>query len=603
MDNPIFITDASDEKPRERIVSDVGNEKSYDVTLAYDEKKLKDPQTKERAVWSNSVEFVMSCIALSVGLGNVWRFPFVALENGGGAFVIPYLICLIFIGKPSYYMEMAIGQFSSGNSIRVFNSVPVLKGVGMGQVMATAFVMTYYSSIMATTLSYLIDSFYPTLPWSYCRPEWDPCIPSDPSLGVNITRSNLTRSSAEFYYINDVIRALPNILEGGIGTPIWPLVGYLVLSWVIIGGVVMKGVKTSGKASYFLAIFPYVVMLILLGKALTLPGSLDGIIYFFTPQWDKILLPSVWMAAVTQMFFSLSVYFGIIAAYASYNKFDNNVQRDANIVTSLDTVASMLSGCTIFAIIGHLAHELGVQDISEVVMSGPGLAFISYPDAISKFQNIPQLYGVLFFFMLFILGLGSMVAIVSCLTTIIKDHFTKFKGWQVVIVFSVFGCLTGIPYLTPGGQSLLRLVDFYGASFVVLILALVQLIAYCYIYGVPRFRRDIKFMLGFLPNWFWTVCWWAITPGLICLIVIATFVTFELETDGDHYAFPTWAHVFGWCLSASAFIQVPIFAIHRIRTRPGTTLLEKIKLSFAPAERWGPRDEETFQRYKESLNR
>lgn len=136
-----------------------------------------------------------------MGLGNIWRFPFVALENGGGAFVIPYIIVLILIGKPSYFMEMAVGQFCSGNSVKVFNCVPILKGVGMGQAIATIFVSTYYSATMAITLRYLVDSFRPTLPWSVCKPEWGPCIPSTPTDDTNATWSNETRSSAELYYL------------------------------------------------------------------------------------------------------------------------------------------------------------------------------------------------------------------------------------------------------------------------------------------------------------------------------------------------------------------------------------------------------------------
>lgn len=225
--------------------------------------------------------------------------------------------------------------------------------------------------------------------------------------------------------------------------------GYLTLSWLIISLILLRGVKSTGKASYFLAIFPYIVMLILLIRALTLPGSFNGIKFFFTPQWDKISQPSVWYAAITQVFFSLNTYFGSIVSYASYNKFDHNIYRDSNIVTTLDTFTSLLSGCTIFAIVGHLAHEVGVTDISLVVKGGPGLAFISYPEAISKFKNVPQIYAVLFFFMLFVLALGCIVAMVTCITTLMKDTFKWINNWQAVLGFAIFGIVTGSVYLTP----------------------------------------------------------------------------------------------------------------------------------------------------------
>lgn len=166
----------------------------------------------------------------------------------------------------------------------------------------------------------------------------------------------------------------------------------------------IKGIKSSGRASYFIVVFPYIVLITLLVKALTLPGSIDGIIFFFVPEWSKMLQPSVWYAAAVQVFFSLNIFFGTVVMYSSFNKFDHNVYRDSNIVTLMDTFTSLLAGTTIFAVLGNFAYELG-EDISEVVQEGPGLTFISYPAAISQFRNVPQLYSVLFFMMFYLLPL------------------------------------------------------------------------------------------------------------------------------------------------------------------------------------------------------
>jgi solute carrier family 6 (neurotransmitter transporter, glycine) member 5/9 len=278
-------------------------------------------------------------------------------------------------------MEMVFGQFSSRGSVKVFDCVPAMRGVGVGQMLSVAIVATYYSSLMALTLSYFANSFREILPWSNCKSEWGAaCIPSAMSThnDRNMVWSNTTKSSAELYFLKDVLRAKDHINDG-IGTPNWILVLFLAISWTIVFLTLVKGVKSSGKASYVLAIFPYFVLVILLVRAVTLPGSLNGIKYFLTPQWDKILDPKVWYAAVTQVFFSLSVCFGNIIMYSSYNKFGHNVYRDANIVTTLDTFTSLLAGCCIFGILGHLAHELGVQDVASVIKPGAGLAFISYP--------------------------------------------------------------------------------------------------------------------------------------------------------------------------------------------------------------------------------
>jgi solute carrier family 6 amino acid transporter-like protein 5/7/9/14 len=419
------------------------------TTMQVSDEKSHKKQPKERDSWGKGIEFLLSCIAMSVGLGNIWRFPFIALENGGGAFVIPYIIVLFLIGKPCYFMEMVMGQFSSRGSVKVFDCAPAMRGVGVGQVVSIAIVATYYSSLMALTLSYFANSFNEILPWSGCKSEWNAtCIPSGYQHSDNMTWSNDTQSSAELYFLKDVLRAKDNI-DDGVGVPNWTLVMFLAISWGLVFLTLIKGVRSSGKASYVLAIFPYVVLSILFVRAVTLPGAFNGIKYFLTPQWDKILEIKVWYAAVTQVFFSLSVCFGNIIMYASYNKFTHNVYRDANIVTTLDTFTSLLAGCCIFGILGHLAHELGVEDISTVVKSGAGLAFISYPDAITKFKALPQVFSVLFFLMLYLLGIGSNVAMMSCIMTVVRDRFKKVKNWHAALGFAIFGTVCGSVYMTP----------------------------------------------------------------------------------------------------------------------------------------------------------
>ncbi|CRK96984.1 CLUMA_CG010330, isoform A [Clunio marinus] len=563
------------------------------------EKDVTKPSYQEREKWGKDIEFLFSCIALSVGLGNIWRFPFVALANGGGAFVIPYIIVLVLVGRPVYFLEMMLGQFSNKNSVTVYNCVPAFRGVGVGQVFATSVVLTYYSSIMAITLRYLFDSFRSELPWSVCRPEWENCIPANIEISENTTWSSDARSSAELYFLKVVIQARDNILDG-IGWPVWNLVGFLALSWFVVFLVLIKGVKSAGKASYVLAIFPYTILLILLIRSLTLPGAFKGIEYFFTPQWEKIIQPSVWYAAVTQVFFSLNIFFGSIVMYASYNRFDNKLYRDVNIVTSLDTFTSLLAGCTIFGIIGHLAHELGVEDVSTVIAPGPGLAFISYPLAISRFTLFPNGFSAIFFIMLYVLGVGTSVAMTSVITTIIKDHCPKIKIWQAVLIVAVVGTIVGSVYLTPGGQSVLELVDFYGSTLIAFILANAQLVGFCYIYGVNRLLNDVNFMLGYYPNFFWKICWRFITPILMTAIAIYFFIFFEIPTDGN-YEFPAVAHAIGWCLTAIGLIPFPIFAFYRIYFRKENTWWEKIKSAFRPTESWGPRDPVLLKKYKESL--
>lgn len=250
------------------------------------------------------------------------------------------------------------------------------------------------------------------------------------------------------------------------GAPDWQLALYLFAAWAFVFLVAFKGVKSSGKVSYFLALFPYVVMIALLIRASTLKGAADGILFFIRPKWDQLLNPKVWYAAVTQCFFSLNIGFGSIVMYSSYNDFNHNInryvtddlhvvwfnefpRRDAMIVSFLDTFTSLLAGFTIFAILGNLASNLDTTIENVVKTGGTGLAFISYPDAISKFDVVPQLFAVLFFFMLFVLGIGSLIALQSCAATILKDSFPNLKSWWIAAGTCIGGFLIGLVYITP----------------------------------------------------------------------------------------------------------------------------------------------------------
>ncbi|XP_064537865.1 sodium-dependent nutrient amino acid transporter 1 [Drosophila montana] len=559
-----------------------------------------EEQGKQRDGWNNDIEFLMSCIALSVGLGNVWRFPFIALENGGGAFLIPYLIVLLLVGKPVYYLEMLMGQFSSRGSVKVYDFVPIMRGIGYGQVLATGIVTTYYATLMALTLRYFVESFYPTLPWSYCREEWgSSCLDSAPHQEsvVNGNQSTVRTTSAEFYFTNIILREKASI-DDGIGYPSWSLSLTLAVAWLIIAGIMFRGVKSSGKASYFLALFPYLVMLILLVRALTLPGASDGVLYFLKPQWHKLLEPQVWYAAVTQVFFSLAICFGNIIMYASYNRFGQNIYRDANIVTTLDTFTSLLSGIIIFGILGNLAYENNTTDISSVVNGGPGLAFISYPDAIAKFKVLPQVFSVLFFLMLFVLGIGSNVGMVSCLTTVLKDQFTQIKQWHIVVFISIVGYLLGLLYITPGGQYVLNLLDFFGATFVALVLAIFELLAIGWVYGVKRVCRDVEFMLGIKTSIYYRICWAVITPLLMFAILVYMLALYEPLKYKD-YTYQSGVYVFGWCLSAFGVGQLLFWAVPVVRRQPAELgLWQRIRKAFEPLPNWGPADPNTLKRYQ-----
>ncbi|XP_002069142.3 sodium-dependent nutrient amino acid transporter 1 [Drosophila willistoni] len=593
----------------------IGNRSSVQILLegvkskppsASDLPELMTQNQKPRDNWGSSLEFLMSCIALSVGLGNVWRFPFTALENGGGAFLVPYLVVLFLVGKPIYYMEMLLGQFSSRGVIGVFDFSPLMRGVGYAQLFALGVLATYYASVMALTLRYFFDSFAIELPWSYCRPEWlsEGCVNASSSVDAlsDLAKqpSNITLTTSTKFYLERVVLNETKSLDNGIGYPNANLALMLAISWLTVTLIIIRGVKSSGKASYVLALFPYVIMFLLLIRALTLPGAIDGVMYFLTPQWNKILEPNVWYNAVTQVFFSLAVCFGVIIMYSSYNRFNHNVYRDAHIVTTLDTFTSMLSGIIIFGILGNLAHESGATDIKSMIKTispGTGLAFISYPEAIAKFKWMPQIFSLLFFAMLFMLGVGSNVGMVSCIMSVIKDKFVNAKIWLIVVGLSLIGYSVGLIYITPGGQYLLTLIDRHGVTFVSLVSAIFELIAVGWVYGTKRLCEDAEFMLNIKTSYYYRICWSIVTP--LVMIVIFGYNLYSMPALEYHdQGFSSVYRVIGWCITAVILGQLIYWACYANYKQSKGSLLTRLRESAKPLADWGPLDSKKLIDYQ-----
>ncbi|CAL1682501.1 unnamed protein product [Lasius platythorax] len=581
--NEAFQLDGFDS--HENVPPDYKTATHHDKQQEHSESSTVNKETE----WGGRLEFLMACIATSVGLGNVWRFPFTAYENGGGAFLIPYIIVLILVGKPFYLLEGLLGQFTNRSCAKTWYMTPAMKGLGYSQAFAGFCVVSYYCALMALTLYYLVMSFQSELPWSICRTEWrNYCIDASSNSSISETRNVTVRSSAELYFRKVVLQEYESI-ENGIGAPSWQLAICLFLSWACIFGVLFRGVKSTGKAVYFLALFPYVVMTALLIRAVTLEGAVNGILFFVTPKWDALWKPTVWYAAITQCFFSLSVCFGPIISYSSYNNFGHRVDRDVMIVTTLDTFTSLMAGCTIFGILGNLAHEMGTTDISKVVRGGTGLAFISYPDALSRFTVVPQLFAVLFFVMLFVLGIGSAVALCGAVFNVFCDHLPRVRPWLVVLGVTFFGYVVSLIYITPGGQWFITLVDYYGGTFVAIIVGVLEMITIFWMYGLSNFLNDMEFMLGKRLGIYWRSCWLLITPLLMIVILIYTCATYEpLMYDGVR--FPDYAYGIGWFLLALGISPIAWWIGHKIVTNKMSSFTESVKMAFRPNSKWGPKN-------------
>ncbi|KAK2868914.1 hypothetical protein Q7C36_000785 [Tachysurus vachellii] len=538
-------------------------------------------ENKARGNWSNKLDFILSMVGYAVGLGNVWRFPYLAFQNGGGAFLIPYLIMLGLAGIPIFLLEVSLGQFASQGPVSVWKAIPALQGCGIAMLIISVLIAIYYNIIMCWTLYYLFASFTSLkglLPWTYCTNEWNTAECKDKEM----LRLGKDHQSVCLYNVLHISKGIE--YPGDIR---WPLAACLFLAWLIVYASLAKGIKSSGKVVYFTATFPYVVLVILLIRGVTLPGAGSGILYFITPKWEKLNDAKVWKDAATQIFFSLSAAWGGLITLSSYNKFHNNCYRDTIIVTCTNSATSIFAGFVIFSVIGFMAHELKVP-IERVADEGPGIAFVVYPEALTRLPISP-FWAIIFFLMLLTLGLDTMFATIETIVTSVADEFPKYLRKHKPL-FTLVCCVSfyilGFPMINESGMYMLQLVDTYAASYSLVILAIFELIGVSYIYGLQRFCEDIEMMIGFQPNRFWRICWAFVTPTILTFILGLSLYQWKVMTYED-YTYPTWSMVLGWLMVICSVIWIPIMFVIKMYIAPGT-FIERLKLVCSPQPDWGP---------------
>uniref|UniRef100_A0A3Q4AQM7 Transporter n=1 Tax=Mola mola TaxID=94237 RepID=A0A3Q4AQM7_MOLML len=502
-----------------------------------------------RPTWSKQIEFTLAGIGCAVGLGNIWRFPYLCYRSGGGAFLVPYLFMLVVLGIPLLSMELTVGQYTRRGPVHALAIVcPLFKGVGMASVAISFIMCTYYNLVITWALYYLFNSFHAPLPWQNCNNTWN--TPNCTSHATNSSYSST--ASQEFFKYASLCGGISGIEETG--NIRWELCLILLLAWILIYLCIFKGVKSTGKVVYFTALFPYVILIALLINNVQLPGAIDGIKFFIVPEWDKLLSMEVWVNAAAQIFNSIGIGFGSLMAMSSYNSFKNNVLKDALTISIVNSLTSILAGFVIFSAFGYMSYLQSIP-VSDLAVDGPGLVYIVYPQA---FANMPvaQLWAVMFFFMLLCLGLDSEFAMVEVLVTSLLDQFQHkmiliFKKKEL-LVLAVCGIafLLGIPCVMQVGIYIFQLMDHYTAIVSIMFLAFFEVIAICWSYG-----ENDRLCLFF--------------HYLVTVILIFSIIQFKPARYED-YVFPPWAQGVGWVIAMASIIWIPLGSIHTLWVLPGS---------------------------------
>ncbi|XP_038659107.1 sodium- and chloride-dependent neutral and basic amino acid transporter B(0+)-like [Scyliorhinus canicula] len=578
-----------------------------------DSSELNNVSVAMRDVWNSQTDYLMSMIGYAVGLGNIWRFPYLAYKNGGGGFVLTYITMLTLTGLPMFFLECSLGQFSSSGPVLVWKAVPILQGVGVTMVFVSAFVALYYNCIIGYSVYYFFASFQYPLPWSECFDWWgadETCSGKMKDLSCNFTLADgsvqvgsgeicrngtpvyvTQQSPSEHYWVKAVLRRTHSIDETG--ELVWYLALCLLLAWLITALALYHGIRSSGKVLYFTATCPYLLILMLFVRGATLEGAKNGIEYYIGSQSDfsKLAHAEVWKDAATQIFYSIAVALGAITALSSYNRFHNDCYRDAIVISVVNCGTSVFAGFAIFAILGHMAH---VQDksVREIVESGVGLVFIAYPDALGLLP-VSSFWAVMFFLMLITLGIDSQFAMMETIITSLTDawpNFMQAKFNYLVIILCLSFYTIGLIFATQAGIYWVQLLDHFSTGLTLLITAALELFGIIFIYGGNRFILDIEMMIG-KKSWifwlWWRICWFFISPCLILGILIWSSATFVPPQYGK-FEYPIWAILFGWGIFFFCVIWIPILAITKIVQAQGSNLYEKFIASCRPAPDWGP---------------
>jgi NSS family neurotransmitter:Na+ symporter len=470
--------------------------------------------------------FVMAAIGSAVGLGNIWRFPYVCYQNGGGAFLIPYLVALFTVGIPLLMVEFAVGKWFGSAAPRSFARIQrKWEWAGWWAVVAAFVIAVYYSVIMAWCLSYIVHSS--GLVWG---------------------------SNAAAFFDQFLGTTGSPFTAGGLNLQI---VFALLFIWTAIYLILYKGVRSIEWAIAFTVPVPTVLLVILAVRGVTLPGAMEGLSFYLTPHFAELASPSVWLAAYAQIFFSLSLAQGIMIAYASYLKKKSDVTNNACIAALADGGIAFLAGFAVFSVLGYLSHSTGMP-IGEAAGSGLGLAFITYPTAISELPVAAALFGAIFFLVLLTFGINSAFSMIESVRAAVTEK--GFNRFRATLVICLLGFLLSVPLATGAGRYWVNIADHFISNFGLVLIGLAECIVFGYVMGARHIRRAINEVSDFPVGRWWEHLVRVVAPLILVVIALASFIELLAEGYDD---LPAGALIAGGLIVIASIIVARTFA--RIR--------------------------------------
>lgn len=482
---------------------------------------------EQRENWGTRAGFVLAAIGSAVGLGNLWGFPYKVHANGGGAFLIPYLLAMLLIGIPLLILEFSLGHMTQRAAPEAYRGINrKIEPIGWWGIILGFVIVTYYPVILAWCGSYLVECVKGIfaggdLPWSGRGME-----------GV--------KKASDFFYRNYLNQWTRQELQGGakawhFGGLIGPITVSLAVIWILMHLCIFRGVRMVGKVVLWTVPLPWIMLLILTVRGLTLEGAAQGLNFYLDPDWRMLANPETWRWAFGQMFFSMSLAFGVMVTYASFLHRKSDINNNATIIGLADVGTSFVAGIAVFATLGAMAFATAQAGhpvlVAEGAKIGPGLTFVTFPYALAQLPGSAW-FGAVFFIALLTLGIDSAFSITESVLASLVDK-TGWNRSKTLIGMTLVGFALGLVYCTRGGMDwLFTMDDFINSTWGgIALLGLLECIVVGWAYRIGRLREHANersdWKLGVW--WDWTIRY--VAPGLISIVF--SWSILKKMTGGD----------------------------------------------------------------------
>lgn len=445
--------------------------------------------------WSRNTFFVFACVGAAVGLGNLWRFPYVAYKNGGGAFFLPYIVCLFLIGIPLCLLEIGLGRWGGGSIAAAYRTANRgLTWVGWWVLLNSMVIVCYYCVVLSWCVQYLVFSL--TEAWG---------------------------SDTAGFFTNTILH-LTNGPEDLGGLNGWTVVALLVV-WATVFLIVRGGVPGLTRVLIVTVPLPLVILLMMAGRSISLPGAANGVSYLLKPRFGEILNYSVWASAASQVLLSLGLGMGQMVAYSSKKRDDSAVATSAVVICSLDLLFSLLAGIITFAMMGFLATSQGME-ITGLKLDGLFLAFVSYPMAISSLPGAP-LWGVLFFVLMISLGIDSAFAVIEATLAGAEEVWSGRTRNLLSFVLCSVGFVGGLVFTAGGGLYWLDIVDHWVEKYAIPCLILLECGLFAWVAPIKSIAHRVRSSWHSFP-----VAWWGTWLRFVLPVVLVVVFGGRVAEEG-----------------------------------------------------------------------